>query len=97
MNYDDKTDFEINQLVAKAEGNALPIEAMGKHDIPDYCNKPNDAWPIILDCNMTVVSPCVPNKGVWSCFAENDGGDVTCCDKNPLRAVCILFLMMNEG
>lgn len=68
----------------------------------DYCNNPNDAFPIMLKHEIAI-SPYgfgkeFPNyeeyKDMW--FAMKDK-DWYIDDKNPLRAAMIIFLMMKEA
>ncbi|MCW2477732.1 DUF2591 domain-containing protein [Candidatus Symbiopectobacterium sp. NZEC135] len=58
-------------------------------DIPDYCNSPSAAWPIIVGNRInltTCVDLWVANRSVFQQYNEN-----------PLRAAMIVFLMMKEG
>lgn len=68
-------------------------------DIPDYCNNPDDAWPIIVKYEIDVIQ----NNGQDCPLATNSavmmfrGDDVFICQhENPLRAAMIVFLKMNE-
>lgn len=62
--------------------------------LPDYCNNPSDAWPIILDSKITV-RPW--NHDEWQSFTmEGCDSDFVAWHENPLRAAMIVFLMMNE-
>lgn len=75
-------------------------------DIPDYCNNPADAWPIIIDNKISIVS--LDNKWIAAPVdAVIDGitGDSEVCfyascdavsDANPIRAAMIVFLMMQD-
>ena len=122
MNYEEMSDFEINKLVAKANGKKVPSESEIKSSpylskdgdtlhslncdgarvqdtiIHDYCNNPNDAFPIILDNGISIMAY---EDGVyWQAMSPFDsplmekstsfffGG------KNPLRAAMICFLKM---
>lgn len=62
----------------------------------DGCNNPSDAWPIIIENKISILSDCVDgyvavqdlclgNDYTFSHYAEN---------KKPLRAAMIVFLMM---
>lgn len=55
------------------------------------CNKPSDAWPIIID-NYIVIEP---RKNKTSLAYTKS--DAPYEDENPLRAAMIVFLMMNES
>ena len=109
MNYSELSDTEINELVAATLGLAIKDgkiwvkqdatfnfkEEAGSFEmsynvlIADYCNNPSDAWPIILE-NRISLSPKGINWSAWCFYKE-------CEDLNPLRAACIVFLMINEG
>lgn len=65
--------------------------------IPDYCNNPADAWPIIVANNISILSY---RNGLWHADCQAywvDGvewqvdGQI---NQNPLRAAMIVFLMM---
>lgn len=69
-------------------------------DIPDYCNNPADAWPIIVSKKICIA---------FDVFAEpDDGGGWVASPAyyiegerirhdNPLRAAMIVFLMMQDS
>ena len=57
----------------------------------DYCNNPNDAWPIILDNRIDLTAlKCEPKT--W--LASN--GDFYFRDENPLRAAMIVYLQLHK-
>ena len=58
-------------------------------DIPDYCNNPADAWPIIVE-NRIRLNPVLYTKWMAEDYLENTSSSNT----NPLRAAMIVFLMM---
>ncbi len=97
MNYSELTDPEINKLVNK--------KRTGKESIfvPDYCNNPSDAWPIILENRIEIhprdirVSRNEYIKG-WGALPEScsESYEIFSKDKNPLRAAMICFLMMGD-
>ena len=65
-------------------------------DIPDYCNNPADAWPIITENRIGIIP--APDAGKWKAAHREVGEDdtphhFTQSDK-PLRAAMIVFLMM---
>lgn len=72
-------------------------------DIPDYCNNPADAWPVIVKNGISLYH----NHGSWQAEMEYSspigafGTDEICSKfvehKNPLRAAMVVFLMMQEG
>lgn len=76
-----------------------------KH-LPDYCNNPADAWPIIVS-NLIEISPdyhfsdekeeFLNPTGIWSARLITASGSFKRCEEeNPLRAAMIAFLMMQE-
>lgn len=119
MNYEEMSDLQINLLVANAIGvdaaeNQGVVFGAVKHeggnivsviDVVDYCNNPSDAWPIIVENNISMRPIYIRDSGgrkiiEWECkHAEREwpnksyGWD----DKNPLRAAMIVFLMMEEA
>lgn len=72
MNYEEMSDFEINQAVTGLMFDCAewPLTQCGKYfyhcgidggayfdrEVVDYCNNPSDAWPIMRDC-LIGVSP----------------------------------------
>ena len=64
------------------------------YPLPDYCNNPADAWPIITS-SMISIRPVGDDGQLWE--ASVMGGMKADYDKNPLRAAMVVFLMMKEG
>ena len=69
------------------------------YELPDYCNNPADAWPIITENRIGIIpAPCA---GKWKSAHREVGEDDTpyhfTQSSNPLRAAMIVFLMMKEG
>jgi hypothetical protein len=75
-------------------------------DIPDYCNNPADAWPIIVGKKLSLMNA----DDKWLCVPEDEPIDGVTGDsvhmiysgdgvehENPLRAAMIVFLMMQES
>ncbi|EBO4170075.1 DUF2591 domain-containing protein [Salmonella enterica] len=62
----------------------------------DFCNKPEDAWPIIVDKKIGI-KPVRWNE--WRAEGDDSCGflSYTQTDKNPLRAAMIVFLMMQDS
>ena len=118
MNYEQVSDFYINRLVAINRGGYQGHVEHMQHGVKesdrashgllfterDYCNNPSDAWPIILEYQISIA------KYEWIEKWDAHGGGV-CVDydhcivsssdcsysnKNPLRAAMIVFLMMRE-
>ncbi|MFP8442188.1 phage protein NinX family protein [Citrobacter braakii] len=73
-------------------------------DIPDYCNNPADAWPIISENRITIEYDAEHQCDVpveWVTAYGIDGLKVHLvahqpCDK-ALRSAMIVFLMMQES
>lgn len=73
-----------------------------KNGVHDYCNNPADAWPIIVDNEISLNS----YSGTWEASYEYDapigafGTDELVTKavegKNPLRTAMIAFLMKRE-
>ena len=108
MNYEEMSDKGINREVASYfyDENWLSRHADMLGMIPDYCNSPSDAWPIIVENKISLIHTDntwfagIPNldEGCWY-FAPDDDGECVqfeSYDKNPLRAAMIVFLMMQE-
>ena len=91
MDYSTMSDPEINSLVYEEK------EAFDSYgaNIPDYCNNPSDAWPIIVEnlINISVLPAAHLDNVLW---VANYGSDAFNLNKNPLRAAMIVYLMM-EG
>ncbi|MGQ6215273.1 phage protein NinX family protein [Serratia sp. IR-2025] len=72
-------------------------------DIPDYCNNPADAWPIIVENEICIEFESDEVEGVRQVWAEANIGHPACngfqyfSDENPLRAAMIVFLMMKDA
>lgn len=93
--YSKMSDFEVNKAVAEITGDSRPkVEEWGiSRTIPDYCNNPADAWPIILDNSISVIQHEEYQGQPW--FACK--GRINATNINPLRAAMIVFLMMKEA
>jgi len=63
------------------------------YDLPDYCNNPADAWPII-ESNYIALHP-LKHKSVW--IAVSDDQEHTFRDAKPMRAAMVIFLMSKES
>ena len=95
-NYEEMSDFEIN---CRVHADVMQISGLNSFKAKDYCNNPDDAWPIIVKYEIDVIQ----NNGQDCPVATNSavmmfrGDDVFICQhENPLRAAMIVFLMMNE-
>ncbi|EFA2548329.1 DUF2591 domain-containing protein [Escherichia coli] len=118
MDYSQLSDFEINKRVAEiviygdwflepTDENPswffnLGVEGKNTVKLPDYCNNPADAWPIISDNRISLMydkSTEEGNEAQW-CLASSP------CDQHIvdyasesklLRAAMIVFLMMQDA
>lgn len=118
MDYSKMSDFEINKAVAEIAISGdwfleptdespswfvnLGVEGKSTVKLPDYCNNPADAWPIIMKSGINVFTDMIPHGLLGQARASITRADaVSDCiiisDKNPLRAAMIVFLMMQES
>ena len=70
-------------------------------DVPDYCNSPDDAWPIIVENKIEVAYHPI-NKYWYSSINLYNGTDdfdyrFATDDENPLRAAVVVYLKMKEA
>lgn len=119
MNYEEMSDLQINLLVANAIGvdaaeNSGAVFGAVKHEgdnvvsvigVVDYCNNPSDAWPIIVEYQISIAK--YKGSEEWDahgggvcvdydhCIISNS--DCSYSNKNPLRAAMIVFLMMEDA
>lgn len=111
MNYEQMSDFEINKAVAQRFYSGMSVEfhqiqsmvevcdCTGDIGTFDYCNNPADAWPVIFENKISLVSPTAGQirKGVNKWAADHDyGAKFWVAHENPLRAAMIVFLMTRE-
>lgn len=70
------------------------------YDLPDYCNNPADAWPIIESNGITIINDknCFPRatNDAYEFINEQYDDCIHALDRNPLRAAMIVFLMMQD-
>ena len=117
--YSQLSDFEINLKVAhivlgkgnydwnsgKKEVYSAGID--GGEFLPngyfDPCNNPADAWPIILEHGISIISAkgefiCVPSNSIIDGWTGDNAETIYSSSgvihKNPLRAAMIVFLSM---
>ena len=85
-NFDNKTDHEINEMVATATGKQFDF-------IPDFCNAPEYAFPLIEDNKITLIAPsqCVDD---WQARADMFNYKDVFYSPKPLRAAMIVFLLI---
>ena len=110
MNYEDMSDFEINKLTAyvldfnDGEDNYFDILPQL---VPDFCNNPQDAWPIIIE-NKISISHSIAlyradalvyderfDKGFKIFKQDSQLGDTS--SRGALRAAMICFLKMKDA
>ena len=116
MNYEEMSDKEINIAVASAVGESPFVSkcinfggsessvAVGFGNCMrtvDYCNRWEDAGPVIFDNGICLASPVKP-RDEWIITWTIDGGlwsvnDITYRHKNPLRAAMIVYLKMENA
>lgn len=106
--YSELSDFEINKRVRLAIGKSISYTDKGRvlilctnkvYRVFDPCNNPADAWPLILG-NKITISPCSDDSlDEWcaSAWVSGEWGTVDIWHENPLRAACIVYLMMKEA
>ncbi|HDP6588016.1 TPA: DUF2591 family protein [Escherichia coli] len=114
MDYSQLSDFEINKRVFKAIVGAKPLgyphnadgrsvgnESNGNYRWYDYCNNPEDAWPIITGNKISIMFDSTDTRYEGEYHEWCDA--ISSCQKfgiqhqsNPLRAAMIVFLMMQR-
>lgn len=105
----DKSNFEINKLVATAKG--LDVSGATEDNnkmydyVNDYCNSPADAWSIIVENKISIhhdiarysASSLVYDKKFENGFKvfnyNGEIGDIS--SRAALRAAMIVYLEMN--
>ncbi|EIJ1647342.1 DUF2591 family protein [Escherichia coli] len=118
MDYSQLSDFEINKRVFKAIVGAIPLgyphnadgrsvgnESNGNYRWYDYCNNPEDAWPIITESKISTMWMTAEKEWcAWSggdleegCWEWGNIPDYCFCGESPLRAAMIVFLMMQDA
>lgn len=109
-NYSEMSNQEIALRVAKLhekyedivfnEGDYVELGDGANWRKFDPCNNPSDAWPIILENEVSLNPRCT--NGEWKAqihIGKNDIFDeyASCWDNNPLRASMIVYLMMKDA
>lgn len=112
MDYSQLSDQEINIQVARIihpereviESKSRPPSACVIGHLPrkwlDYCNNPEDAWPIIeskLICLAADVFAEPDDGGKWVAQPAYGWEKERVRSDNPLRAAMIVFLMMQDA
>ena len=105
--YNVLSDISINAMVIRK----LYGEPSHEHrlelvnQVVDYCNKPNDAMPIIIENKISIAFDTNENEWLaWGDFEFDQCGwdminepTIYCSHANPLRAAMIVFLKMQEN
>jgi hypothetical protein len=104
MNYEDMSDFEVNEQVARLRFGVFAachdgsrkngsVRASGAEFDP--CNNPSDAWPIIISNKIGIT------HGSQMCSAvtvtDNELIQIPCTPSELLRAAMICFLKMKDA
>ncbi len=111
MNYNEMSDFEINKRVAELHFNATKafkgndidesVTVLGEKVYSNFnpCNNPNHAWSIIVENRISISPHSIESEDNWeaSVWCSGEWGTVDVWNKNPLRAACIVYLMMQEA
>ena len=97
MKYENLTDIEINARVSRAlygdvsRGHQMELASGGV----DYCNRIEDAWPIIIHNHVSIECVTV-NRHTFTYRAYHSASFTKSTHENPLRAAMIVFLKMQE-
>lgn len=76
-------------------------EGWGTQDVLDYCNTPNDMWPLMIDSGIVVLpyDTCERYIAVSGATLNSDhnlcSDNIWYLDEKPLRAAAIVFLEIN--
>lgn len=100
--YDEMSDAKIEYLVKEVVygHNDKDINRLFHGGRMRFCNNPNDAWPIIVENEIDLISPVSNGTSEWQAVKFEPiglGREVLNCHKSPLRAAMIVFLMMKDG
>lgn len=121
MNYEDMSDFDINRKVAAALGVEMGMVQSSNNKfgtvnllngrIFNPCNNPSDAWPIIVESEITVITGADCDGDYQAAFLDGyfeqlaiESNDeihasfkFSAFSKSPLRAAMICFLKMKDA
>ena len=115
MNYEDMSDFEINKWIWRLTMNGKTMHCHGttiykestRYNEFDPCNNPSDAWPIIVENNISISHSIALyradalvydnkfDKGFKIFKQDSQLGDTS--SRGALRAVMICFLKMKDA
>tara|TARA_R100000951_G_scaffold27557_2_gene23466 strand:- start:741 stop:1070 length:330 start_codon:yes stop_codon:yes gene_type:complete len=102
--YDEMSDAKIDHLVKGAQygHNDKDINRLFHGGRMSFCSNPNDAWPIIVDNEISLIKDIESN--FWSARSDAVERPYESMDcgfefdsKKPLRAAMIVFLMMKDS
>lgn len=116
MDYSKLSDFEINKAVAEIAiyGDWLleptdespswffNLGVPGKNTVklPDYCNNPAEAWPIIVENSISLIldnpSSAMATSNCVGWYSDEEP-PIHASSQNPLRAAMTVFLMMQRA
>lgn len=93
--YQDRSGDMVWFTVKNEDGN----EYFDYIDYKDFCNNPNDAWPIIDENNITIINDNPSLRFAVSEVAAyfNGSNNIWSAHENGLRAAMIVFLKMQES
>ena len=88
----------------KGEGESTWFTVSTYSENRDYCNNPSDAWPIITENKISIMWMTVEQQWCATALGELEEGcwEWSYCpdhyfnDDNPLKAVMVVFLMMQD-
>jgi len=97
----------INELVAKIIKRDYVLSNLNSNDNYlwcedreeeiDYCNNPNDIMPIAFENGIGLTRIYGDRKSWYATYDDGDGTWESKINSNPLRAICELFILMNQG
>lgn len=101
------SDISINAMVSRKLYGELSHDHRLElvNQVVDYCNKPDDAMPIIIENKISIAFDTNENEWLaWGDFEFDQCGwdminepTIYCSHANPLRAAMIVFLQMQEN
>lgn len=99
MDYSKMSDFEINRRVFNHVMTGRNWDKQGKGSF-DFCNNPADAWPIIVENNISLIldnpSSAMATSNCVGWYSDEEP-PIHASNQNPLRAAMTVFLMMQES
>lgn len=100
--YASMSDFEIN---CRVHAEVMEISGLDSFKAKDYCNNPEDAWPIILQNRISVIFDSSDesdeseesDEWVKACVGGEEYFISYHYCHRALRAAMVAFLMMKDG